>query len=204
MLVSPRQQLDADGRSEWLRKRARGACAASHREAIGRATSSCSFRSASNKASTTSTRASRQKACCVGSRSPSRAFKISKSVSSLNTTRRKTRSTYSFERSNAIRPGQGSTPMGRLKYLTHDAEREKPVHFAWQLLDWPVPQETLTALACHSKAEGNGKPERSLTASGCKRSRLHRLEPPIRVSARASSERRSGPILLRATNVRGI
>jgi len=26
--------------------------------------------------------------------------------------------------------------MGRLKYLTHDVERERPVYFQWQLLDW--------------------------------------------------------------------
>ena len=28
---------------------------------------------------------------------------------------------------------------GRLKYLTHDAERERPVYFQWQVLDWPLP-----------------------------------------------------------------
>lgn len=28
--------------------------------------------------------------------------------------------------------------MGRLGYLTHDATREKPVYFQWQLLDWDV------------------------------------------------------------------
>jgi hypothetical protein len=33
------------------------------------------------------------------------------------------------------------TYLGRLKYLTHDVERERPVHFAWQLLDWPIPKE---------------------------------------------------------------
>lgn len=26
--------------------------------------------------------------------------------------------------------------VGRLKYLSHDAEREQPVHFKWQLIDW--------------------------------------------------------------------
>ncbi len=28
--------------------------------------------------------------------------------------------------------------LGRLKYLSHDYEREKPVYFQWQLLDWPT------------------------------------------------------------------
>lgn len=34
------------------------------------------------------------------------------------------------------------TYCGTLGYLAHDTEREKPVHFQWQLLDWPAPQQT--------------------------------------------------------------
>jgi hypothetical protein len=30
---------------------------------------------------------------------------------------------------------------GRLGYLTHDTERERPVYFQWQLVDWPPPKE---------------------------------------------------------------
>lgn len=30
---------------------------------------------------------------------------------------------------------------GRLGYLTHDTERENPVYFQWQILDWPAPAE---------------------------------------------------------------
>jgi len=30
---------------------------------------------------------------------------------------------------------------GRLRYLTHDAERQKPVYFQWQILDWEPPAE---------------------------------------------------------------
>lgn len=30
---------------------------------------------------------------------------------------------------------------GRLGYLTHDTERENPVYFQWQILDWPAPTE---------------------------------------------------------------
>jgi hypothetical protein len=30
---------------------------------------------------------------------------------------------------------------GRLGYLTHDTERENPVYFQWQILDWPAPVE---------------------------------------------------------------
>jgi hypothetical protein len=32
------------------------------------------------------------------------------------------------------------TYLGTLGYLTHDAVREAPVYFQWQLLDWPPPQ----------------------------------------------------------------
>lgn len=32
---------------------------------------------------------------------------------------------------------------GTLGYLTHDGSRERPVHFQWQLLDWPAPPEFL-------------------------------------------------------------
>jgi len=49
---------------------------------------------------------------------------------------------YLFLRT-ADRDRKGPKPytyLGRLKYLTHDVERERPVHFAWQLLDWPIPQ----------------------------------------------------------------
>ena len=28
---------------------------------------------------------------------------------------------------------------GNLGYLTHDIQRERPVHFQWQLMDWPMP-----------------------------------------------------------------
>jgi len=32
---------------------------------------------------------------------------------------------------------------GKLKYLTHDTEREKPVYFQWQILNWPPSNEFL-------------------------------------------------------------
>ena len=31
--------------------------------------------------------------------------------------------------------------LGRLKYLTHDNERQNPVYFQWQLMDWPQAPE---------------------------------------------------------------
>lgn len=38
------------------------------------------------------------------------------------------------------------TYLGKLGYLTHDRNRESPVYFQWQLLDWPVPQEVLARI----------------------------------------------------------
>lgn len=38
------------------------------------------------------------------------------------------------------------TYLGVLGYLKHDIARERPVHFQWQLLDWPAPQETVDRL----------------------------------------------------------
>lgn len=38
------------------------------------------------------------------------------------------------------------TYLGRLGYLTHDKNREAPVYFQWQLLDWPAPSETLARI----------------------------------------------------------
>ena len=42
---------------------------------------------------------------------------------------------------------QGSyTYLGQLKYLSHDTDRERPVWFQWQILDWPPPPEVLTRM----------------------------------------------------------
>jgi hypothetical protein len=38
------------------------------------------------------------------------------------------------------------TYCGVLGYLVHDEEREQPVHFQWQLLDWPAPAGVLDSM----------------------------------------------------------
>lgn len=45
---------------------------------------------------------------------------------------------YLFLRANK---GNDYGYFGRLGYLTHDTERENPVYFQWQILDWPAPVE---------------------------------------------------------------
>lgn len=47
-------------------------------------------------------------------------------------------SIYLFLRASKFLP---YTYFGRLAYLEHDSEREMPVHFRWQILDWDLPSE---------------------------------------------------------------
>ncbi len=51
-------------------------------------------------------------------------------------------SIYLFLRTSTPPEGKGLPYyyMGKLKYLWHHPKMEKPVHFNWQLLDWPVPE----------------------------------------------------------------
>ncbi len=52
--------------------------------------------------------------------------------------------------------------MGRLKYLAHDPDREQPVHFQWQLLDWDAldRDETLNVLPATPEADGRTEKNR--------------------------------------------
>ena len=47
---------------------------------------------------------------------------------------------YLFLRTSGARP---YTYLGKLKYLSHDAQREQPVYFQWQILEWDVPPDVL-------------------------------------------------------------
>ena len=42
--------------------------------------------------------------------------------------------------------GQKYTYLGRLEYLSHDQERERPVYFQWQIIEWSMPLEKQTAI----------------------------------------------------------
>jgi hypothetical protein len=89
-------------------------------------------------------------------------------------------SVHLFLRTEEAAPDGGPRPysyLGRLKYLTHDAEREKPVHFTWQLLDWPAPPGFLERIGLTlidgesgaatggSRAEAGGSASRGLPLS---------------------------------------
>ena len=46
------------------------------------------------------------------------------------------------------------TYLGRLEYLTHDTERERPVYFQWQLIDdWPPLESVLTRIGLQPSDE---------------------------------------------------
>jgi uncharacterized protein DUF3883/uncharacterized protein DUF3427 len=52
-------------------------------------------------------------------------------------------SVYLFLRTASRRAGQvlPYSYLGRLRYLTHDRERQQPVFFTWQILDWHLPED---------------------------------------------------------------
>src|SRR5262249_5137593 len=55
-----------------------------------------------------------------------------------------------------LRP-RGNRPYiycGALGYLVHDADREQPVHFQWQPMDWPPPGAVLDQLGVQPAAAG--------------------------------------------------
>jgi len=57
-------------------------------------------------------------------------------------------SIYLFLRT-ASRRADGVPPytyLGRLKYEDHDRDREQPVYFIWQILDWNLPEEVRTRM----------------------------------------------------------
>ncbi|HSG95583.1 MAG TPA: DUF3427 domain-containing protein, partial [Afifellaceae bacterium] len=68
-------------------------------------------------------------------------------------------SIYLFLRTADRRAGRllDYTYLGKLKYLTHDNEREQPVHFDWQLLRWPIPSDVLNRMGLNLEgSEGFG------------------------------------------------
>jgi hypothetical protein len=52
-------------------------------------------------------------------------------------------SIYLFLRTAETRAGMlvPYTYLGRLRYLSHDRDREQPVYFTWQILNWSLPEE---------------------------------------------------------------
>ncbi len=64
--------------------------------------------------------------------------------------------------------------LGRLAYVTHDLEREAPVHFKWQILDWELSAETARDLGLELVVENP-----LLLASNGVRPGLVRRDSPV-------------------------
>jgi hypothetical protein len=65
------------------------------------------------------------------------------------------------------RTDRAYTYCGALGYLVHDEEREQPVHFQWQLLDWPAPAATIEdmGLVLTPKTADGATPSATVTAA---------------------------------------
>jgi hypothetical protein len=56
--------------------------------------------------------------------------------------------------------GQKYTYLGRLEYLSHDQERERPVYFQWQIIDWSMPLERRSAIGLKPQPATIAHPQR--------------------------------------------
>jgi hypothetical protein len=79
-------------------------------------------------------------------------------------------SIYLFLRTSDRRP---YTYLGRLKYLTHDATRERPVHFQWQILDWDLDKLPLERINLTLSTETSPNEQSRVATRG-----LIQTEPP--------------------------
>lgn len=66
------------------------------------------------------------------------------------------------------------TYLGKLKYLSHDAEREKPVYFQWQILGWPPWDEAIERMGLPLQAPI----EKGVAAGPPTENRLRETLPP--------------------------
>ena len=95
-------------------------------------------------------------------------------------------SIYLFLRTSARRLGsvEPYTYLGRLKYLIHDHDRERPVYFTWQILDWGIPDEVIERMQLHFEG-GAPQPERRLIPSQASDSGLTQVPVPKGQTSRA-------------------
>jgi hypothetical protein len=74
---------------------------------------------------------------------------------------------------------------GNLGYLTHDTQRERPVHFQWQLMDWPMPDGFTTQVGV--ELLGDLKFIESTTLNKIVQGLEFVAKPPPRTSRRGTS-----------------
>jgi hypothetical protein len=70
---------------------------------------------------------------------------------------------------------QPYTYLGPLRYNSHDDQREEPVHFAWELVQWPIPEAIRDAMGLVLDEE-EARP--TVTSNGTRRKGLTRIPAP--------------------------
>lgn len=71
------------------------------------------------------------------------------------------------------------TFLGKLKYLTHDNERENPVYFKWQILEWSVEDETINRMNLSLQENSVSKREEKVVSENKKlEGKLVVVRPP--------------------------
>jgi len=80
-----------------------------------------------------------------------------------------------------LRTGEGRkySYLGTLKYLSHDAEREQPVYFQWQILDWTISDDFLNKWNLQFQ-ESSGGIENDQIANRLEAVGISRVDPPDR------------------------
>jgi hypothetical protein len=76
------------------------------------------------------------------------------------------------------------TYLGRLKYLVHDRDREKPVYFTWQILDWEIPERVVERINLHFEG-GTPQPQQGPTSPNAHHSGLTPVPVPKGHTSRA-------------------
>jgi len=72
------------------------------------------------------------------------------------------------------------TYLGRLRYHSHDRERQQPVHIAWQLQQWPIPGNVLNRMALRLEGEAPPFPSERREQMTPLRDILKEEDPPTR------------------------
>jgi hypothetical protein len=95
-------------------------------------------------------------------------------------------SIYLFLRTASRRAGRvlPYSYLGRLRYLTHDRDREQPVYFTWQILDWHLPEDVRERIHLTYESPTAGESISPIDETG--RHGLIQVAPP------AGTARRSG------------
>lgn len=83
------------------------------------------------------------------------------------------------------------TYFGKLGYLDHDPTLERPVHFRWQLMDWPAPDVVLTSLNIAPSSPATPAPPVAPV-----RDQLTQTSPPVvKASGKGRQNGKAQPVL---------